>query len=160
MSFDFGRGRVSTTTGSLVHMRQGQNVKRARRGRKPHNFMGRTLDSSGPEVKIRGTAAHICEKYQALARDAHSSGDRIGAENYLQHAEHYFRLLSSFQNATAQNGVARPNGAGGEIQPDGEAMQFRGGQQGDGADDDPSDEAGAVDSDDAGDSAGNGDARA
>jgi hypothetical protein len=44
-------------------------------------------------VKIRGTAAHIHEKYLALARDSHSSGDRIGAENYLQHAEHYHRLL-------------------------------------------------------------------
>ena len=91
-------------------MRPGQNnSKRARRGRKPHNMMGRTFDSSGPDVKIRGTAAHIYEKYQALARDANSSGDRVGAESYLQHAEHYYRLLNSFQNANGGfNG--RPNG--------------------------------------------------
>ena len=90
-------------------MRPGQNnPKRTRRGRKPHNMMGRTFDSSGPDVKIRGTAAHIYEKYQALARDANAAGDRVGAESYLQHAEHYFRLLSSFQNANGGfNG--RPN---------------------------------------------------
>jgi hypothetical protein len=60
-----------------------------------HNNINRTLESNGPDVKIRGTAAHIHEKYLTLARDAHSSGDRIGAENYLQHAEHYQRLMAS-----------------------------------------------------------------
>jgi len=84
-------------------MRQGQNPKRARGrgGRRPQNQINRTMDSNGPDVKIRGTAQHIFEKYQALARDAQSSGDRIGSENYLQHAEHYFRLILQFQ---AQNG--------------------------------------------------------
>lgn len=83
-------------------MRQGQNPKRARgRGRRPQNQVNRTMDSNGPDVKIRGTAQHIFEKYQTLARDAQSSGDRVGAENYLQHAEHYFRLILQFQ---AQNG--------------------------------------------------------
>ncbi len=90
-------------------MRPGQNPKRARRGRgnKPHNFSNRTFDSNGPDVKIRGTAAHIYEKYQLLARDANASGDRVGAENYLQHAEHYYRILAAFN---AQN---NPNGGGG-----------------------------------------------
>ncbi len=99
------------TSNGHFPMRPGQNNnnKRARRGRKPHNMMGRTFDSSGPDVKIRGTAAHIFEKYQTLARDANASGDRITAESYLQHAEHYFRLLNSFQNAGGFNG--RPNGA-------------------------------------------------
>jgi hypothetical protein len=60
-----------------------------------HNNVNRTLESNGPDVKIRGTAVHIHEKYLALARDAHSSGDRVSAENYLQHAEHYHRLLAS-----------------------------------------------------------------
>ena len=55
------------------------------------------MDSNGPDVKIRGTASHIYDKYQVLARDAQSSGDRIGAENYLQHAEHYFRLIQASQ---------------------------------------------------------------
>jgi hypothetical protein len=85
-------------------MRQGPNPKRARRGRKPHNFMNRTFDSNGPEVKIRGTAAHIFEKYQALARDANASGDRVGAENLLQHAEHYYRILNAHQAQQAANG--------------------------------------------------------
>lgn len=93
-------------------MRPGQNAKRARRGRKPHNFQNRTFDSNGPDVKIRGTASHIYEKYQALARDAHASGDRIGAESYLQHAEHYSRVLSAFQPPAGANG--RPNGAPGD----------------------------------------------
>ncbi len=48
-------------------------------------------ESNGPDVKIRGTASHIAEKYLQLARDAQSSGDPIAAENYYQHAEHYFR---------------------------------------------------------------------
>jgi hypothetical protein len=75
-------------------MRQGQNNKRSRgrpNNRKPQS--GRTFDSNGPDVKIRGTAAHIYEKYQSLARDAQASGDRIIAENYLQHAEHYYRMM-------------------------------------------------------------------
>ncbi|MGJ7042937.1 hypothetical protein J2Y63_006220 [Shinella sp. BE166] len=48
-------------------------------------------------MKIRGTAQHIAEKYSALARDAHSSGDRVMAENYLQHAEHYNRIIAAAQ---------------------------------------------------------------
>jgi hypothetical protein len=48
-------------------------------------------------VKIRGSAAHVHEKYLQLARDANSSGDRVMAENYLQHAEHYFRILAAQQ---------------------------------------------------------------
>ncbi len=63
--------------------------------------LNRTLDSNGPDVKIRGTVAHICEKYQNLARDANSQGDHVGAENYLQHAEHYYRLLAAANQAQA-----------------------------------------------------------
>ncbi len=62
----------------------------------------RTFDSSGPEVKIRGSAAHVYEKYLQLARDANSSGDRVTAENYLQHAEHYFRIMAAQQAQAAQ----------------------------------------------------------
>jgi hypothetical protein len=80
-------------------MRQGQNnSKRSRgRGRKPQHSANRAYDSNGPDVKIRGNAAHICEKYQQLARDAISAGDRVTAENYYQHAEHYYRLLMASQ---------------------------------------------------------------
>jgi hypothetical protein len=62
--------------------------------------MSRNYESSGPDVKIRGTAMHIAEKYSSLARDAMSSGDTVAAENYLQHAEHYNRIILAAQ---AQN---------------------------------------------------------
>src|SRR5690606_14674556 len=52
-----------------------------------------------PDVKVRGNAAHIAEKYLQLARDAQSSGDPVLAENYLQHAEHYFRIVAAAQQA-------------------------------------------------------------
>lgn len=92
-------------------MRPGQQNKRGRgRGnnnnngggnnnfnRKGGNPLSRTYDSSGPDVKIRGTAQHIAEKYSALARDAQSAGDRVMAENYLQHAEHYNRIIAAAQ---------------------------------------------------------------
>jgi hypothetical protein len=76
-------------------------VKRSRsRGRRPqtssHN-PNRTFDSSGPEIKIRGSASHVYEKYLQLARDANSAGDRVAAENYLQHAEHYWRIMAASQ---------------------------------------------------------------
>jgi hypothetical protein len=79
-------------------------MKRQRgRGRKPGggggggggNHGNRPLESNGPEVKIRGTAAQIYEKYSQYARDAQSSGDRVKTENYLQHAEHYFRIMAA-----------------------------------------------------------------
>lgn len=65
--------------------------------RKGQNPLTRTYDSSGPDVKIRGTAQNIADKYMALARDATSSGDRVMAENYLQHAEHYNRIIAAAQ---------------------------------------------------------------
>jgi hypothetical protein len=61
------------------------------------NNPNRTYDSNGPEIKIRGSASHVYEKYLQLARDANASGDRVMAENYLQHAEHYYRILAANQ---------------------------------------------------------------
>jgi Domain of unknown function (DUF4167) len=114
-------------------------VKRSRRGgRRPHNGgngggssssssgnngggfnPNRTYDSSGPEVKIRGSASHVYEKYLQLARDANSSGDRIMAENYLQHAEHYYRIMAAaaaqqaqYQAQQATQNGGQPNGNG------------------------------------------------
>jgi hypothetical protein len=67
-------------------------------GGKPQHNTNRAFDSNGPEgVKVRGAAQHVYEKYQQLARDAQTSGDRVLAENYLQHAEHYFRLMRAMQ---------------------------------------------------------------
>jgi hypothetical protein len=60
-------------------------------------------ESNGQDVKIRGNASHIAEKYLQLARDAQSSGDPIAAENYYQHAEHYFRLIAAAQEQFRQS---------------------------------------------------------
>lgn len=103
-------------------------MKRSRgRGRRPqnnnnhHHNHNRAFDSTGPDVKIRGTAAHVYEKYLQLARDASSAGDRVMQENYLQHAEHYYRILmaqgpqvnaSQQQPQYAQQGQPNGNGNG------------------------------------------------
>src|SRR5205823_9783869 len=93
-------------------MRNGQNKRMRGRNnhRKSHNPMTRVYESNGPDVKIRGTPPHIAEKYVQLARDAHTSGDPVSAENYYQHAEHYFRLIAAAQEQFRQNNphLARP----------------------------------------------------
>jgi len=97
-------------------MRNGQNKRMRGRNnhnhhhRKNHNPMSRGYESNGPDVKIRGNPAHIAEKYIQLARDAHTSGDPISAENYYQHAEHYYRLIAAAQEQFRQNNpqFARP----------------------------------------------------
>ncbi len=95
-------------------MRQGQsqqnkNRARGRGGRsKGGNQSSRNMESNGPDVRIRGTAAHIAEKYGTLARDAHSAGDLVAAENYYQHAEHYNRLIALAQaSQNAQRDASR-----------------------------------------------------
>jgi hypothetical protein len=60
------------------------------------------FDSNGPDVRIRGTAQQLFEKYLQLGRDATSSGDRVMAEGYFQHAEHYFRILNAMNQAAQQ----------------------------------------------------------
>src|ERR1700710_581205 len=102
-------------------MRNGQNKQRMRnrsRGggdrsssshnnnnnnRRGQNPLTRVYESNGPEIKIRGTASHIAEKYLQLARDAQGSGDPVAAENYYQHAEHYFRIIAAAQEQFRQN---------------------------------------------------------
>lgn len=123
-------------------MRQGQQNRRGRgrsnnnnnnnnntsnpNNRKPQNPLSRNFESSGPDVKIRGTAAQIAEKYMLLARDASSASDTVMAENYLQHAEHYNRIIMAAQaqaqaasmshqgpeNGHAMNGSPRHSGEG------------------------------------------------
>ena len=95
-------------------MRPGQKNQRMR-GRPTNNRRGpnpltRSYESNGPDVKIRGNAHHVAEKYLQLARDAHTGGDPVAAENYLQHAEHYFRLIAAAQAAQLQ--AQRPPGEG------------------------------------------------
>src|ERR1700685_4099369 len=101
-------------------MRNGQNTKRMRNrnnnnngnnnnnNRRGQNPMTRVFESNGPDIKIRGTASHVAEKYVQLARDARSSGDPVAAENYYQHAEHYFRLIAAAQEQFRQNQPQQP----------------------------------------------------
>lgn len=94
-------------------MRNGQNKRMRNRGgghghggsnnRRGQNPMTRVYESNGPEIKIRGTASHLAEKYVQLARDAQGSGDPVAAENYYQHAEHYFRIIAAAQEQLRQN---------------------------------------------------------
>lgn len=72
----------------------GQNNGQRRNG--PSHNRNQIFDSNGPEVRIRGTAHQVCEKYLALAKDASSVGDVVLAESYLQHAEHYQRIINTW----------------------------------------------------------------
>lgn len=125
-------------------MRHGANARRARSHRN-HNNNGRrspsnrvhTYDSNGPDVRIRGNAFQINEKYLALARDAAAAGDRVLAESYLQHAEHYQRLINELTGDDAsradqpepfypREGGEAPEGEAGNEQPSED--EARGGQ--------------------------------
>ena len=122
-------------------MRQGQQNRRGRgrNNRKSQNPLSRSFESNGPEMKIRGTPAHIAEKYLALARDAQSSGDPVLAENYLQHAEHYIRIIMAYREQFNQPGDTM-NGSGQRTRPEG----AEGGEEfgdDDGGEESPLDEA-------------------
>jgi hypothetical protein len=87
--------------------RMNNRSKSNRRGPQSQNQL---FQSNGPNVKIRGTARQVAEQYLQLARDAHTGNDPVAAENYLQHAEHYFRLIAAAEAAQvrAQNGGFDP----------------------------------------------------
>lgn len=132
-------------------MRQGPNTRRSR-GRGGNNGGGggggnggnggnnnggnrrqngpqrhQNYDSNGPDVRIRGNAFQVYDKYQALARDAQASGDRIAAENYLQHAEHYFRIMCQINEQEArqrQNNPRYDNGPAGGNSFEGEEGDY------------------------------------
>jgi hypothetical protein len=117
-------------------MRNGQKRMRGRNNnhRKSQNPLTRVYESNGPDVKIRGTASHVAEKYIQLARDAQGSGDPVAAENYYQHAEHYFRLIAAAQeqfrqqnpyynNQQPQQGQNAPQGAADDNYDDGDDEQ-------------------------------------
>jgi Domain of unknown function (DUF4167) len=110
-------------------VRQGQQNRRGRGrnnnnnrkgGGHHHNPLSRSFESNGPDVKIRGTPAHIAEKYITLARDAQSSGDPVLAENYLQHAEHYSRIIMAYREQLNPQGEAGMNGHGQRMRGPGE----------------------------------------
>jgi hypothetical protein len=84
------RNRNNGGGGGGGHQQQNNNGNRPRM---PNRMQ--TFDSSGPNIKIRGNAYQVFERYIALAREASSAGDRIAAENFYQHAEHYFRIMNA-----------------------------------------------------------------
>lgn len=108
----------------------GGNNRNHQNNRRGFQNKNRVFDSNGPDVRIRGTAFQIVEKYATLAKDANASGDRVLAESYLQHAEHYQRLIGSwgdegFETSSSDNSEANnpydrfaiPQPAGVEPQP-------------------------------------------
>ena len=105
-------------------MKPGSNPKRYR-GNRPGNRgyrhgISSNYESSGPDVKVKGSAAQVHDRYQALSRDALASGDRVAAESYLQHAEHYQRIINAHlaaQAAQAEANGARPPRDGAERGP-------------------------------------------
>ncbi|MCL3883484.1 DUF4167 domain-containing protein [Marivita sp. GX14005] len=77
--------------------KRSRNKSNRNRSNSVGNVVNRVFDSSGPEGKVRGTPQQIIDKYNQLARDAQLGNDRVNAENFQQHAEHYMRLLSEAQ---------------------------------------------------------------
>ena len=124
-------------------MRQGQNTRRSRGrgnnngGRRQNNVPLRhqTFDSNGPDVRIRGNAFQVYEKYVALARDAQTAGDRIAAESYFQHAEHYFRIIGLINEQSGENQRGRdgrnPNAPNGHAGASGNGQDIDGDDQDD-----------------------------
>ncbi|TKD26391.1 DUF4167 domain-containing protein [Rhodobacter capsulatus] len=105
---------------------------KSNRQRSIGNIINRVFDSSGPEGKVRGTPQQIIEKYLALARDAQLSNDRVAEQNFLQHAEHYTRMLGEAQRELAREQEERNrnyqqngNQNGGNAQQGGQNNNFR-----------------------------------
>ena len=90
-------------------MRSSKSRSRSKqnRPRSLGNIVNRVFDSSGPEGKVRGTPQQIIEKYLVLARDAQLGNDRVASENFMQHAEHYIRMLAEAQREMAREQEAR-----------------------------------------------------
>jgi hypothetical protein len=119
------RGRGRSNNSSSNNNNNNHSSSSNNNGRKPQNPLSRNYESSGPDVKIRGTAAQIAEKYMTLARDAASSGDSVTAENYLQHAEHYHRIIMAAQAQAAtqpQHSGEPSHGLNGHHRPQPDAM--------------------------------------
>ena len=93
-------------------MRHGSTNRRQRNrggsGRRNNQQKMQVFDSNGPDVRIRGTAHQVTDKYLALAKDAASSGDTILSESYLQHAEHYQRIINSWLEQGVDSGDEKP----------------------------------------------------
>lgn len=114
-------------------MRSSKNRSRSKgnRNRSVGNIVNRVFDSSGPEGKVRGTPQQIIDKYNQLARDAQLSNDRVAAENFQQHAEHYLRMLAEAQREQEARREQQQNQQGGNQQK-GQGDQRKGDQQAEG----------------------------
>lgn len=99
-----GRGRHNGGGGHGGGNYNNNNNNNNNNNRKGQNPLARSYESNGPDVKIRGNPAHIAEKYLTLARDAQSTGDSVLAESYLQHAEHYNRIIMAYREQQQQSG--------------------------------------------------------
>ena len=124
-------------------MKSSRNRSRSKgnRNRSVGNVVNRVFDSSGPEGKVRGTPQQIIEKYNQLTRDAQLGNDRVAAENFQQHAEHYLRLLSEAQreqdarreqqNQQNQQNQPKSQNDGGGGGGDGAQAEAKSGNEGD-----------------------------
>ncbi len=113
----------------------GGSVRHHSTGNIPLN-RNHVFDSSGPDIRIRGTSQQLFEKYLQLGRDATSGGDRVTAEAYFQHAEHYFRILNAMNQAAQQNQQGQQNGQQ-NGQQGGHRRNYQGNSDMQGADDIP-----------------------
>lgn len=106
-------------------MRSSKSRSRSKsnRQRSLGNIVNRVFDSSGPEGKVRGTPQQIIDKYLMLARDAQLSNDRVAEQNFLQHAEHYTRMLGEAQRELAREQEMRQGPSGGPNGPHGQGGQ-------------------------------------
>ncbi|MDD3182815.1 MAG: DUF4167 domain-containing protein [Alphaproteobacteria bacterium] len=115
-----GGGNAGGGQPSGGSMRGGNGGGGDNRLRSASSLRHQTFDSNGPDVRVRGNAWQVYEKYQSLARDATSSGDRVMAENYQQHAEHYYRITEAIEEAAAaeqrQRGGSSASSFGGQQQ--------------------------------------------
>jgi hypothetical protein len=110
------RSRGRNNGGNPNHNNNNNN-NNGGRPRPPHR--SQTFDSNGPGIKIRGNAYQVFERYVALAREATSAGDRVAAENYYQHAEHYFRIM----NANGENPIQHMQRQQAQLDAEAEAEQ-------------------------------------
>ena len=107
---------VSETITGLELMRSGPNNRRPRgrgnpgRGNNNRPQRNNNVNSNGPDVKVRGTAQQVVDKYQTLAQEASTAGDPVRAENYYQHAEHYYRVLSANAATAVETSAPETNG--------------------------------------------------
>lgn len=102
------KSRSRNKPGNNGHNGQSNGNNNNNNQRRPMgNIVNRVFESAGPDGKVRGTPQQIIDKYQALARDAQVSGDRVAAENYLQHSEHYSRLLGEAQRQQNEQRVGQ-----------------------------------------------------